>query len=67
MIYQQKIFTKEECDELTLHRYQQYLTALEDNCAFQKRYMQPVDIKISKKNFSISKKSKTIKLVTLRS
>lgn len=42
-------FTKEECDELALHRYQQYQNALENDRAFQKRYMQPVDIKISKK------------------
>jgi len=42
-------FTKEECDELALHRYEQYQSALENDRAFQKRYMQPVDIKISKK------------------
>ncbi|MCK5162308.1 MAG: thiolase family protein [Desulfobacula sp.] len=42
-------FTKEECDELALLRYEQYQTALENDRAFQKRYMQPVDIKISKK------------------
>jgi acetyl-CoA acetyltransferase len=42
-------FTKEECDELALVRYEQYLKALEDDRAFQKRYMRSVDIKVSKK------------------
>ncbi len=42
-------FTKEECDELAFCRYEQYQTSLENDRAFQKQYMQPVDIKISKK------------------
>ncbi|OGR12254.1 MAG: acetyl-CoA acetyltransferase [Desulfobacterales bacterium RIFOXYA12_FULL_46_15] len=42
-------FTKEECDELVLRRYEQYLMATENNRAFQKRYMLPAEIKISKK------------------
>lgn len=42
-------FTKEECDDLALCRYAQYQAALANDRAFQKRYMQPVDIKISKK------------------
>lgn len=42
-------FTKEECDELVLRRYEQYLMATENNRAFQKRYMRPAEIKISKK------------------
>lgn len=42
-------FTKEQCDELTLFRYNQYLAATADNRAFQKRYMFPVEVQISKK------------------
>ncbi|MFH1152926.1 MAG: thiolase family protein [Pseudomonadota bacterium] len=42
-------FTKEECDELTLRRYEQYLMALADDRAFQKRYMLPAVIQVSKK------------------
>jgi acetyl-CoA acetyltransferase len=41
--------TKEEADAVSLRRYEQYLDALKDNRAFQKRYMMPVEIKISKK------------------
>ncbi|MCF8034023.1 MAG: thiolase family protein [Desulfarculaceae bacterium] len=40
---------KEESDELALKRYQQYEMSLADDRAFQKGYMIPVDIKISKK------------------
>jgi len=42
-------FTKEECDELGLYRYEQYLAALDNNRQFQKEYMEPVDIKVSRK------------------
>ncbi len=41
--------TKEECDEVTLKRYEQYQDALADDRAFQKRYMFPVEVKVSKK------------------
>ena len=41
--------TKEECDRVTLRRYQQYLDSLANDRAFQKRYMFPVEIKIGKK------------------
>jgi len=41
--------TKEECDEVTLRRYEQYKDALADDRAFQKRYMFPVEVKVSKK------------------
>ena len=41
--------TKEECDVLTLRRYEQYLEALADDRAFQKRYMFPAEVKVSKK------------------
>lgn len=41
--------TKEECDALALRRYEQYQDALADDRAFQKRYMFPVEVNISKK------------------
>ena len=41
--------TKEESDALALRRYEQYQMALADDRAFQKGYMIPVDIKLSKK------------------
>ena len=36
--------TLEEQHELTLHRRAQYDDALADNCAFQRRYMAPLDV-----------------------
>jgi acetyl-CoA acetyltransferase len=41
--------TREQCDAVTLRRYAQYQEALADNRAFQKRYMYPVMLQISKK------------------
>ncbi|MEW5908721.1 MAG: thiolase family protein [Thermodesulfobacteriota bacterium] len=41
--------TREQCDAVALRRYQQYKDALADNRAFQKRYMFPVEVRISKK------------------
>lgn len=41
--------TREQCDALSLRRYEQYLDSLADDRAFQKRYMYPVVLKISKK------------------
>jgi acetyl-CoA acetyltransferase family protein len=41
--------TKEECDAATLRRYEQYQDALADDRAFQKRYMFPVEVRLSKK------------------
>ncbi|MGD0399659.1 MAG: thiolase family protein [Syntrophobacteraceae bacterium] len=40
--------TREQADETTLRRYEQYLAALEGDRDFQKRYMFPVEIRISK-------------------
>lgn len=42
--------TKEECDAVVLRRYEQYLMALENDRAFQKRYMFPAEVKVGKKN-----------------
>ena len=41
--------TREEADAVTLKRYEQYLEALKNDRAFQKRYMMPVEVKISGK------------------
>ncbi len=41
--------TREECDEVALRRYEQYLDALADDRAFQKRYMFPLDVQVSRK------------------
>ncbi|WP_419662110.1 thiolase [Desulfosarcina variabilis str. Montpellier] len=41
--------TREECDQVALRRYEQYMDALKDDRAFQKRYMFPIEVKVSKK------------------
>jgi len=41
--------TKEECDAVALRRYEQYQDALKDDRAFQKRYMFPAEIRLSRK------------------
>ncbi|MEW6665983.1 MAG: thiolase family protein [Thermodesulfobacteriota bacterium] len=41
--------TKEECDAVTFRRYEQYKDALANDRAFQKRYMFPAEVTISKK------------------
>lgn len=40
---------KEQADALALRRYEQYLEALADDRAFQKRYMFPVEVPVSRK------------------
>lgn len=41
--------TREECDAVALRRYEQYTDALADDRAFQKRYMFPAEVRLSKK------------------
>jgi acetyl-CoA C-acetyltransferase len=41
--------SKEQCDEVALRRYEQYLDGLANDRAFQKKYMFPVNIDISGK------------------
>lgn len=41
--------TREECDAVTLRRYEQYQEALANDRAFQKRYMFAPEVRISKK------------------
>jgi acetyl-CoA C-acetyltransferase len=38
-------FTREQIDEVTLMRYRQYRSSLEDDRAFQRRYMVPVEVR----------------------
>lgn len=41
--------TREECDDVALRRYEQYTDSLANDRKFQKKYMFPVDITVSKK------------------
>ena len=41
--------TREECDDVALRRYEQYMDSLANDREFQKKYMVPVKITISKK------------------
>ena len=41
--------TREECDAVTLRRYEQYQEALANDRAFQKRYMFPAEVRVSRK------------------
>jgi acetyl-CoA acetyltransferase len=41
--------TREQCDAVTMRRYEQYTDALADDRAFQKRYMFPAEVRISRK------------------
>ena len=41
--------SREQCDEVTLRRYAQYTDALTDDRSFQKRYMIPAEVKLSRK------------------
>jgi acetyl-CoA acetyltransferase family protein len=45
----QEGITREECDAVTLRRYEQYQDALAGDRAFQKRYMFPVEVRVSRK------------------
>jgi acetyl-CoA acetyltransferase len=41
--------TREECDALVLRRYEQYLDALKDDRAFQRKYMFPPEVRVGRK------------------
>jgi acetyl-CoA acetyltransferase len=41
--------TRQQCDEVALRRYEQYTDGLANDREFQKKYMFPVSIKVSKK------------------
>ena len=42
-------FTKEQCDDLTYRRYEQYHDAIANGRSFQRRYMFPVEVRVTKK------------------
>ncbi|WP_018924368.1 thiolase family protein [Salsuginibacillus kocurii] len=46
-------FTKEEADELTWRRYEQYKDAIKNDFAFQKRYMIPVEVSEGKRKTKV--------------
>ena len=52
--------SKEECDELSLRRYEQYTMALENDREFQKRYMFSAEVKKSKKKTVLIEKDEGI-------
>jgi acetyl-CoA C-acetyltransferase len=52
--------TRAECDALTLRRYEQYLMALADDRAFQKRYMFPAEVRLSKKKAVLIEKDEGV-------
>ena len=41
--------TRKECDAVALRRYEQYQDSVKDDRAFQKRYMFPAEVKVSRK------------------
>jgi acetyl-CoA acetyltransferase len=41
--------TRDECDAVTLRRYEQYQDALANDRAFQKRYMFPAEVRLTRK------------------
>ena len=52
--------TREQCDALTLTRYQQYMDALADDRKFQKEYMFPAEVKISRKKSILVEKDEGV-------
>lgn len=52
-VAQEAGLTKDECDQVALRRYEQYTDALADDRAFQKRYMFPVEVKVSRKKSNL--------------
>ncbi len=48
-VSQENGITREECDAITLRRQEQYQMALANDRKFQKRYMFPVEVQVSKK------------------
>lgn len=56
--------TKEDCDRVTLRRYEQYQDALANDREFQKRYMFSVEYKKSKKEIGLVEEDEGITLTT---
>jgi acetyl-CoA acetyltransferase len=57
-------FTKEQCDDLGLRRYEQYLMALENDREFQKRYMFPAEVRLSRKKTKLVEEDEGIMATT---
>ncbi len=57
-------FTKEQCDELALRRYEQYQEALADDRAFQKRYMFPAEVTVARKKTKLVEEDEGITRTT---
>lgn len=56
--------TREQADALAVRRYEQYQEALKDDRAFQKRYMFPVEVKLSRKKSILIEEDEGITPVT---
>ena len=56
--------TKEEVDAVVVRRYEQYLMALENDRAFQKRYMFPAEVKLSKKQTKLVEQDEGVTATT---
>lgn len=52
--------TKEECDAVVLRRYEQYQMALANDREFQKKYMFPAQIKLSRKETKLIEKDEGV-------
>ncbi|MEA1968691.1 MAG: thiolase family protein [Thermodesulfobacteriota bacterium] len=56
--------TREQCDEVALKRYEQYTDALADDRAFQKKYMFPVELRVSKKKTILIEEDEGVMVTT---
>jgi acetyl-CoA acetyltransferase len=56
--------TKEEVDAVVLRRYEQYLMALTNDRAFQKRYMFPAEVKIGRKQTKLVEQDEGVTATT---
>ncbi len=50
IVAQEEGFTRQDCDDVTYMRYEQYLDALKNDRTFQKRYLFPVQARLTKKD-----------------
>jgi acetyl-CoA acetyltransferase len=57
--------TREQCDAVTFRRYEQYLDALKDDRAFQKQYMFPAEVRLSRKKTKLIEEDEGITPCTL--
>ncbi|MFA6507045.1 MAG: thiolase family protein [Treponemataceae bacterium] len=53
-------FTREEADELVLRRYAQYADALANDRVFQRRYMFPIEVPVSRKETRLIEKDEGV-------